>query len=361
MIYSLSHIDLDGYGCQYILKNIFKENIYFENSNYGIEIQNKLKNILEKIDRKVNKKEKDKIIITDLNLTEEIAKFIDEEVKKRDFLELILIDHHKTGELIAEKYDWYLLNEEYCATYLTYLYFKEEIPETLKNELKAFSELVNITDLWKEKEEKFKIANFLSQQIFNGFRFPRFLNKINHEYKLYMIKEIFSEIQKNKNIREIESKLFFINESFLKNKIKDEFLLNEKESLDLKFYYLIYNEIKNFKFEKIKIGESEGKLIYSLGSGIFQYFADFYNTEIADVDFLLHIDERGKISMRSKGDNEKKDVSFIASKYFNGGGHFNASGGLLEPNNQYFKCSKKDVLKIFQDKGFLIETIKEKN
>lgn len=37
-IYHLSHTDLDGYGCQMVVKNYF-ESVNFYNSNYGKEIK----------------------------------------------------------------------------------------------------------------------------------------------------------------------------------------------------------------------------------------------------------------------------------------------------------------------------------
>ena len=43
-IYHLSHIDLDGYGCQYLTSKIFT-NIKYYNSHYGYEIICRLENI----------------------------------------------------------------------------------------------------------------------------------------------------------------------------------------------------------------------------------------------------------------------------------------------------------------------------
>jgi len=47
-IYHLSHIDLDGYSCQLVMKFTPYE-IYNYNANYGAEVKQKLELILENI------------------------------------------------------------------------------------------------------------------------------------------------------------------------------------------------------------------------------------------------------------------------------------------------------------------------
>lgn len=70
---------------------------------------------------------------------------------------------------------------------------------------------------------------------------------------------------------------------------------------------------KDMKLFDIASGDTEGLVNYPLS--------------IAGIRFATMITERGdevKMSFRSKGDF---DVRSFANKYFNGGGHFNASGG----------------------------------
>ena len=81
------------------------------------------------------------------------------------------------------------------------------------------------------------------------------------------------------------------------------------------------------KYE-IKTGDTEGLVNYPLS--------------IADIKFATLITERGdevKMSFRSKGDF---DVSSFAREHFNGGGHFNASGGRSKlPFNETVALFKK--------------------
>lgn len=347
-LFHLSHIDLDGYGSQFITKKIFKSNIYFENSNYGSEIKRKLENILKKID--FEKNEENTILITDLNLDEDIAKWIDDEVNKRDTVKLLLIDHHISGEETSKKYEWYNLNSEFCATYLTFLYFKELLTDSNeKDYLQSFVELVNITDLWKEEDPKFNKANFLSNKIFNSFRFPQMLNFLNHDFKLHIIEHYFNLIQEGLSIRDIENLELDIKEKFLNGKINEEMLLNLEESIETKYYYYIYLKLKNFNHEVFDFNGSKGKMIFDIGSGLFTYFAGFYNKEYNDVDFLFHVAYNGKISLRSKGQDDKNDVSKISNKYFGGGGHKNSSGGLLEAGIETKKYNKNEAISIINN------------
>lgn len=48
-LFHLSHTDLDGFSCQLITKEYFKE-AFFYNANYGVEVKLSLKKILEDIE-----------------------------------------------------------------------------------------------------------------------------------------------------------------------------------------------------------------------------------------------------------------------------------------------------------------------
>ena len=91
-IYHLSHIDLDGYGCQYLSKNCF-ENIECYNANYGPEIKARLEEAISAIRRQKflnsNDKKEHIILITDLNLTADESKKINHFIKKLNLNELI--------------------------------------------------------------------------------------------------------------------------------------------------------------------------------------------------------------------------------------------------------------------------------
>jgi phosphoesterase RecJ-like protein len=85
---------------------------------------------------------------------------------------------------------------------------------------------------------------------------------------------------------------------------------------------------KELKLFNVQSGDTEGLVNYPLS--------------IADIRFSTLITERGdevKMSFRSKGDF---DVSSFAREHFNGGGHFNASGGRSKlPFNETVALFKK--------------------
>jgi len=115
-IHHLSHTDLDGYSCQLVMQYT-PYTKYNYNANYGAEVKQKLELILENI-KKNNKPAM--ILISDLNLTADESKWLAHEVKKLNEnkfdVELLLLDHHGSGEESANKYEWYYLDTERCAT-----------------------------------------------------------------------------------------------------------------------------------------------------------------------------------------------------------------------------------------------------
>ena len=72
-------------------------------------------------------------------------------------------------------------------------------------------------------------------------------------------------------------------------------------------------ELKRFEFKK---GDTEGIINYALAIEGIKFAA-----------FIVEKEGIVKLSLRSKGNFK---VNTIASKYFNGGGHMNAAGGISQ-------------------------------
>lgn len=344
MVYHISHIDLDGYGCQIITQNYFgKKNIKFYNCNYGNAIKYILKEILEKINNE------DMLIITDINLTSEIAEFVNKEFYEKG-INTLLLDHHITGAKEAEKYEWYHLNTTYCATKLTQLHFKS-------NEMELFADYVNTQDLWHNDHEYFSKANYLSDIAFKGYSFPWMISEENFKYKIFTIKKVFNRVKKGWTIRKIQKNFINIQEKYLSKILSKEVLKDSNLPIEHKFVKYIYELIKHKDFPTFNVGKSKGKVFYELGSNIFQQMSHVYNEEIGDVDFVMHVSRNGKLSLRSTGEESSKNVAEIALKYFDGGGHFNASGGSLfeDPNKKI--TNEAEALKIIKDKIKFINSL----
>ncbi|MCK4874534.1 MAG: phosphoesterase, partial [Sulfurimonas sp.] len=155
-IHHLSHTDLDGYGCQLIMKYT-PYKLFNYNANYGAEVKQKLDMILENILKSNNKS---RILITDLNLTSDESRWLNNEVNKlndnKKDITITLLDHHGSGEDSSNKYEWYYLDIDRCATKITYDYAKEHFELDEPSWMNKFVNVVNAVDLWKMEEE----ANF---------------------------------------------------------------------------------------------------------------------------------------------------------------------------------------------------------
>jgi len=110
--------------------------------------------------------------------------------------------------------------------------------------------------------------------------------------------------------------------------INDKLLLYPKNNAAI--ISLTNTELKKYNFKK---GDTEGIVNYALA--------------IKDINIAVLVVERGdvvKLSLRSKGSIK---VNIIANKYFNGGGHTNAAGGIsyISVNETIIKLEN-----IFKDK-----------
>ena len=66
-------------------------------------------------------------LITDLNLTFEESKQLDQDIENLNLqgfdIELLLLDHHGSGKKSADCFDWYFLDTSRSATKITFDYF----------------------------------------------------------------------------------------------------------------------------------------------------------------------------------------------------------------------------------------------
>ena len=197
-ILSLSHNDLDGISCQLAIFEKYKKNINFFNTSYN-DIEKKLK-ILEDVIT-INFK---KIFITDLYFKKNNFQQLEKIIKLNPNIKFIYIDHHEYEESEKEiikklkKYSNFIFihSLKVSASKLTFLALK------LKNlDLKKLIELVDIYDLWKENNPKFKLAFFLNI-IFWEITGKGFFTQIKiNKYKIPLnFKEIYKKVIKEKNI-----------------------------------------------------------------------------------------------------------------------------------------------------------------
>jgi oligoribonuclease NrnB/cAMP/cGMP phosphodiesterase (DHH superfamily) len=311
LVHHLSHIDLDGYSCQFITSKIYK-NIYYYNSNYGQEIDQKIAQILNRV--KLFMSQKQTILITDLNLTKEQSKLLDNEVSKLNNVELILLDHHKSGEESANLYKWYHLDTTKCATKITYEYFKNL---SSIDELKEFVEVVNAYDIWLVDENKnFEIGKVCAKYVSSA----REINRVmfvqeSFEYILSLISSCLKLIEQDDGHILLDDSLHGVKKEFFKS--------SSNNTLDnLVSNFIVRLLTKNRENMTIYYKDKKGILTFNVGN--ISIIGNEFLVKNSDYDFFLDINSKKNISLRA---NNRCDVSMMASKLFSGGGHANAAGG----------------------------------
>lgn len=335
-IYHLSHTDLDGFGC-HVLTTMFASDVKgvevsCYNSNYGNEIDLTMVEMLSEVrnDGEIDKKKL--FLITDLNLTEEQASFIEEETKNLG-VELVLLDHHLTGKSVAENREWYHLDETKSGTLLTYQYLSETY-QFENHRAPEFAEYVNTYDMWKEDDKL-------------GFE----LGKI-YSYYINLIKTILPPVIDKKDVYEITRNvvsnlgLLFSDEliwdavrheiiilavSRFPGREEDDKIRSMQKAIELLSVNKILEDIEyNGEDKKAEIIPEAEMVIYYSKSSISSAVMNSLLKERPEFKAIVTVNESGLASLRSVGDY---NVSSIA-KELGGGGHLNASGCRFENLNK---------------------------
>ena len=329
-IHHLSHIDLDGYSCQFIMKYTpYKITNY--NANYGAEVKSKLDLILENIKKA---KVSALILITDLNLTADESRWLNNEVHKMNDnkadVKITLLDHHGSGEESAKKYEWYYLDTSRCATKITYDYVKEHFEFNEPAWMEKFVNVVNAVDLWKQEE----VANFeygkVCMRLVNE---TRELNRVmfaneDSNYKLSLLKEATKYLDEENapillddNIHSIKKEFFRIDDNNtldnLATKYVVELLGNKRDTNTI--YYKGYRGYLSYGVGNTSI----------VGNGFLLAYPEY--------DFIVDVSYRGAMSLRA---NNQVSVSQISKEWANGGGHPNAAGGRIMGFKEQYRYDK---------------------
>ncbi|AJC87871.1 DHH-type phosphohydrolase [Campylobacter insulaenigrae] len=336
-IYHLSHTDLDGYACQYVVNFYFK-NCFFYNSNYGKEINENFNVIFKNIeeDLKNNPQEEFVILITDLNLNlnqcEEFQKAV--EGKK---IKLLLLDHHQSGLECALKYPWYFLDDQRCATKIVYDFFSRCYGKS--SALNEFVDVVNAVDIWLSEDKNFELGKVLLGMVSSAKEINRVMfSNENIEYIFYLFEQSKKYIQMENSHIVLDNDLHGLKKSF--------FIKDNDDTLS--------NLISKFVVERLSFNKNKFSIFYKGQKGLLT--SNIGNTSVIgndflnqnpDFDFFVDVSSRKTLSFRA---NNKLDVSLMAKNLVNGGGHKNASGGLFaaykdSSNYEFIKAQFNDLIK----------------
>jgi oligoribonuclease NrnB/cAMP/cGMP phosphodiesterase (DHH superfamily) len=316
-VYHLSHIDLDGYGCQYLSQQCFNS-IECYNANYGPEVTARLGEMVKKI-------EQDKflhgddvealILITDLNLTSKEGNWIEKEAV-RIGAKLQLLDHHATGASAAERFAWYKLDTSRCATLITYDWLQQHYTFDKENRLATIVKAINAIDIWVSDDELFEYGKVMLGMISGAREVNRILFPAqDRAFKLSLIDAAKERVQNENAPIQLDDDLHQIKKAFFKQEEN-----NTKDNL-VAFYV---TDLLTKDKQRLTINYKGYKGILGYNVGNTSIIGNTCMLNNPDYDFYMDINFRGNFSLRS---NNKLDVSQMAAHIGNGGGHPNASGG----------------------------------
>ena len=294
----ISHIaDPDGVTPIILSKLVFEEFDYILSENKAVN--SNVRNNLDKYDF---------IYVVDLNISEELADYIEENYKDK----IMILDHHLSCDNM-NKYSFIEVNAKgkESGTSLYYKYLLNNYNNDLLNRksTKLLVEHVRTMDIYDfsktSKEEAEKLEMIF--KIYGKDKFiDKYYNVIINDLELYSKEDLnLVELEKGRIKRYIEEKEFI------------------EISLDNKRVGVVFAE----------------RYISELGN----YLINKYDY----LDYIVLINMDKKISYRGNG---KVDLSVIAKK-FGGGGHINAAGNCLSSG-----LKEKVIKEIFPD-----AIIKEEN
>ena len=329
-VYHLSHIDLDGYGCQYLTTRCFGQIECF-NANYGPEVKARLEEIVQKIGQAKflnSNTEEFLILITDLNLTTKEANWIEREAT-RIGAKLQLLDHHGTGAQVAERFAWYYLDTKRSATLITYDWLRKHYDFDPEGVYADIVKAINAIDIWLSDDVYFEFGKVCLGMISGAKEVNRILfPDEDRALKLSLIDKARTLVKKEEGNILLDDALHPTKKSFFmaeKNDTKDNLVAAYVTKLLSKDKARLTINYRGYK----------GLLGYNVGSS--SLIGNAFLLANPDYDFYMDVNYRGHFSLRS---NNKLDVSKMAAEIGNGGGHPNASGGKIENYKDSFVYSK---------------------
>jgi len=363
-IYHISDIDMDGFSSQYMMKQI-NQNIKYYNPKRN-DLSQSINSIFQDIVENMKGK-KVLILITDLSLDDKIAKKLNNFPRgnKQVDISIKLLDHHKTGSDVAEKYDWYIFDNNQCSAKLTanFVNLNFDIDEVSKTKIKRLGDFVDSNDRWIEDHPDFDKASYLSEVMSNLKMFPEFLENEERDLLFHMIESIFNKYEEGLNTEEVEKETNVLILKHLKNKLPEEYLENKNISTLKKLLMYMGQLVIEKHQEYLSTIEVDGKkllIFMNLSSSVNQQVPSFIlnNTEFFDATANIKT-TTGKVSFRAR--KGKADVGLIAKEHFSiineknpnaskiGGGHAGASGGYLDFSKDTPK-SYTELIRILEKK-----------
>ncbi|GAA7442629.1 DHH family phosphoesterase [Helicobacter pylori] len=344
-VYHLSHIDLDGYACQLVSKQFFK-NIQCYNANYGREVSARIYEILNAIAQ--SKESEFLILISDLNLNLNEAQYLQDKIQEHRLqnknIQIQLLDHHISGKEVAESFHWYFLDTNRCATKIVYEFLKKHyaiLEPKNTTWLEPLVEMVNSVDIWDTQGCGFELGKVCMRMINQSSELNRFMfDDENRDYKLKLLEEVKNYLFLENAPVAYDNDLFKLKKIALGGDPDTETMDNISSNAQTHLLSLKKHDCSVYYQDK------KGFLSYSMG-GI-SVLANLFLTQNPDFDFYIDVNAKGNVSLRANGNC---DVCELSQMCFNGGGHRNASGGKIDGFRESFNYRdiKEQIEEIFNN------------
>lgn len=330
-VFHLSHIDLDGYGCQFVTRHFFSK-IKFFNANYGREICVRIDQILNIVQKRIEEKAAKNflILMTDLNLSLNDAQNLHEKIStinaENPGVRVVfqLLDHHISGAECAQKFSWYFLDPKMCASKITLNFCRKNFDQVrARKNLDEIITVINSIDIWDEAGFGFDIGKVALRMIATANELNRnMFDDEGREFRLKLIEKLSDFVP---NFR-ICTKTAAIKLDNSLHQIKKNLLGGDEHSeiMDDIISRAQCNLLARRDECRVFFGEIAGFLSYGLG-GI-SVVANAFLRANPEFKFYIDVNARGNVSLRANGEC---DVADIAGRCFEGGGHKNAAGGRL--------------------------------
>lgn len=269
--------DIDGVSPVILLK-LMKRDIDFYLLETD-EVEEKVPSLLQE-----NLENYENIYVTDLSLSEELYKWINEQPWKEKFR---VFDHHISQEY-ARKYPFVTLDIDECTTSLFYKYLKTKSERLNTSKIAKYVDHVKNLDLWHWVAKE----DFTAKKLGDLFGIYGNLGYIDHFIK---------------NLEQESTPI--ITE-------KEEELLKIEESRINRYFERKNEQLMTLEYQDYKVGV---------------VFAENYRSELGmllqnahpELDFIAMINVGGGVSLRTQKDDV--DLAKLATT-LGGGGHKKASG-----------------------------------
>lgn len=277
-----------------------------------------------------------------MNLTVEQAKELEGKIRVHEKnIQLILLDHHKSGQDCEQEFAWYFLDHTRSATKITYDFFASILGQN--SELSKFVDVVNAVDIWLENDKEFELGKVClglvsSAKELNRIMFP----KENTAYIFNLLESIQPLFKEEMPHIKVEDAIHFLKKEFFKQNKEDDTLSNLISTYNV--------ELLTANRDKMEINYDGYKGILTYNIGNVSVIGNDFLKKNPDFDFFMDVTSKKTISLRANG---KIDVSKMAARIGNGGGHPNASGGLLNSFKDSFVYDniRKQINDIILSKG----------